>query len=99
MERQLVGRKRDGALAMLDVREALLFGRRHDAPVFDEAGSRVMKRRIDPERIHAARLSRILCFPIPKGGTRRAYSQAGYRGSDTNCPGPPRVAGARLRAS
>lgn len=53
MKWQLVGGKRDGPLAMLDMREAFLFRTRQDAPIFYEAGGRVMICGIDSQSKHA----------------------------------------------
>jgi hypothetical protein len=57
VERQLPRRERDGPLAVLDLREALLFGRRDDLAVDDEARGRIVERRVDAERPHGASLA------------------------------------------
>src|SRR4051794_41149809 len=53
MKRQLPGRKRNGPLGMLDMRETLfLGGRDHDA-VANQASGRVMVGSVDSKRVHA----------------------------------------------
>jgi hypothetical protein len=53
VEGQLPRGERDRALAVLDLREALLLSRGDDPPVPDETGGGVVKSGVDAQRVHA----------------------------------------------
>jgi hypothetical protein len=56
MERQLLRAEGNRPLSVLNAREALFFGCRDDAPVADQTGGRVVKRRINSQRVHEMKL-------------------------------------------
>jgi len=64
---QLPGRERDRALAMLDLRKALLFGGSDDRTVADEARGRIMEGRVDAERVQAG-LPFVIAYSLVGGG-------------------------------
>ena len=49
MKRQFIRAEGNGTLGVLDAREALFLRSRDNAPVADQAGGRIVKRRVDPQ--------------------------------------------------
>src|SRR5213075_1398274 len=66
--RQLPRREWNGPLAVLDAREALLFGRRDDVAIVNEARGRIVISSIDAERVHRDRLG----YALARGATERS---------------------------
>src|SRR5579872_768943 len=67
-KRQFIGGKRDGPLAMLDMRKTFLLGSRDDITISDKTRRRVVIRRVDSQCVHRCFLCKttgsVYCFCI-----------------------------------